>query len=265
MRAKVVGFLALMACDPVRSVQGRVLSQAEAGAATGLPGADVLLVCPRSREHLAKTGANGAFSYASIGYWPEGCALEASTFDGSHRSAARSIAELCQASSGEPDCLGIAKAELTLTRLRGERRTTRLVFRPDDPRMELVQHSGEREEVLCSGACETEVFAGEHHFSLRLRRTTRDLWSGESTLASDRTLHARFVDDPDPTWPSTVGTALTAAGLGLLLYGGVKEETVPAIAGLSAIGVGVALSVVWMPGMHSADVRWEPRSGHGRE
>ncbi len=258
MRAQAFGFLALLACDPVRSVQGRVLSQAEAGEASGLPGADVTLVCEESRYPLAKTGSDGGFSYVSIGYWPERCALEASTFDASHRQASRSIAELCRASAGRADCLRIENANLTLARLSAERRRARVSFRPDDARMELWQRLGESEERLCSGACETEVLAGEHRLSVRLREGSRELWAEDATISGDRELRAHFVEDTDPTWPSVLGTAFVAAGAGLLLYASWKEDSVPAIAGASAIGVGLTLSLVWLPGMHAAEVRWQP-------
>jgi hypothetical protein len=257
MRESAFAFFALLACDPILSVQGRVRSPAPAGEGAAIPGADVALVCPRHRETLAKTDSRGEFSYASIGHWPEHCALEASTFDGSHRSVARSISELCRASGDRADCQQITSADFTLPRL-GERRRARLVFRPDDARIQLVQHLGAREEVLCTGACETELLAGEHRLSLKLHRTSRDLWREEASLTSDRTLHAAFVEDTDPIWPSMLGTAFVAAGAGMLLYAGWKEQSVPAVAGVSSIGVGLALSIIWMPGMHSAEVRWEP-------
>src|SRR5688572_7215875 len=258
MRESAFAFLALLACDPIMSVQGRVQSPVPAGENAAIPGADVALVCPEHRETLAKTGANGEFSYVSIGYWPEHCALEASTFDGSHRAVARSIPELCRASGDRSDCLRITNADFTLPQLRGQRRRARLVFRPDDARIELVQHLGAREEVLCTGACETELLAGEHRLSLRLRQTSRDLWREEASLTSDRTLHAAFVEDTDPTWPSALGTAFVAAGAGMLLYAGWKEQSIPAVAGASSVGVGLGLSIIWMPGMHSAEVRWNP-------
>lgn len=253
-----LSFFALVACDPVRSVQGRVSSQAQAADGAGLAGADVALVCPERRELLAKTDRDGGFSHVQIGYWPGQCAIEASTFDGSHRRAVRTISELCRASGGDADCLRIVNADFTLQRVSEGRRKARLVFRPSDPRLSLVHHSGEREAVLCTGACETEVFAGEQWLSVRLDRTSRELWQDQTLLSGEHTLDATFVEDTDPRWPSLLGTAFVAAGAGLLLYAGWKEETVPAVAGVSSVAVGLTLSLIWMPDMHSAEVSFTP-------
>lgn len=67
-----------------------------------------------------------------------------------------------------------------------------------------------------------------------------------------------FAEDLDPEWPSTAGALTAAAGTGLLLYGSLKDETGPSVAGASALAVGLAVMIVWMPGMHSAEVRWVP-------
>jgi hypothetical protein len=257
MRPSWLALVTLCACDPIMSIQGQVRSQASAAPARALPGADITLACPESRESLATTGADGSFEYTRIGRWPERCGVEVSTFDGSHAPVTRKIPELCR-SGGDSGCYRITAADFTLTRLREERRTTRVLFRPDNDRLELVQNLGTREEVLCAAPCDAELLSGPRRLSVRLRNTTRELWSEDVPLADDRGMHVRFIEDPDPAWPSTLGMVAGAAGAGLLLYGSLKDETAPLIAGASTLAVGLTVALAWTPGMHSAEVRWAP-------
>jgi hypothetical protein len=194
----------------------------------------------------------------AIGRWPEQCEIEASTFDGSHRRAARSIPELCRAAAGTSDCYRITGADFLLVRTTAERRMSRLAFRPHDNRLELVHHVGSDERPVCSERCDLEVPAGRQRFSLRLASPPRELWSEEVTLSGNREMDAHFVEDTDPEWPSAVGAGFAVAGVGTLLYAAWKRETAPAVVGASSLAVGFSVMVIWMPGMHSAEVRWTP-------
>lgn len=251
MKRHVLGLLALLGCDPVMSIQGTVRSQSATGKRTALPGADVTLVCPSLRNLLARSGRDGAFLYATVGWWPKGCHVEVTTVDESHQATMRSVEDLCRESSGDPDCLQISGAEFAVREVKTERETLRLTFRPDREGLELVQRVGTGDEVLCSGRCEVNLLPGPQHLAVRLQQTHHQLWTDRVTLAESQTMDVHFVEDTDPAWVNVIGLATSAVGSALLIYSGLTEHSDIAVVGGGTLVLGLTTMAVWAPGMHN--------------
>ena len=97
--------LLLAACDPVRSISGRVgalpCCAASAARADGeqpqpIAGVTVIQRCPRSLEVLGKTDSAGRFRYSSVGWWEPECSLELSDARGQYRVRTLRVTDLCE-------------------------------------------------------------------------------------------------------------------------------------------------------------------------
>ncbi len=205
-RLVAVGTLMVFAaCDPIRSVSGRVRSVPMGATATDqsevrpLPGAIVKATCKErpgmvfedpaaGTRVLAITRADGSFDYVDIGTWPNDCVLEFESGDGSHDTRRLVISDLCKQSSGDEHCLALENLTVDLVRLREPEEPIELRVRTTPTALAL--HTDEA--LTCRTPCVVQLTPGLHRLELYTPGRATSFWREQAVVTADTELTVRY-------------------------------------------------------------------------
>lgn len=205
-RLVAVGTLMVFAaCDPIRSVSGRVRSVPMGATATDqsevrpLPGAIVKATCGEQpgmvfedpfagTSVLAITRDDGSFDYVDIGIWPSDCVLEFESGDGSHDTRRLVISDLCKQSSGDEHCLALENLTVDLVRLREPEEPIELRVRTTPTALAL--HTDEA--LTCRTPCVVQLTPGLHRLELYTPGRATSFWREQAVVTADTELTVRY-------------------------------------------------------------------------
>ena len=259
----------LSACDPVRSVSGKVRSVPPAGGETNqagpspLAGTIVKVTCgtrtgmvfsdPQSGARvLSISRSDGTFDYADVGTWAGNCVLDFESGDGSHDSRRFAISDLCKRYAGSEECLALERITVDLVRRREPAPPVELRVRTTPANLEL--HTDD--SVTCRTPCNVHVAQGLHRFELFEPGRPLSLWREQAHVSASTELAVQYESHRGRQlaagWfliPFAVGAVLLPIGLAK------KDETVLWTSGALAVGGGLGFLLVWKSDRVEATVR----------